>query len=51
MERLWILKENEHKFWLRVKKTEPELCWPWLKYKDNYGYGDFQFRYLEKLGI
>jgi len=48
MERLEILKANEHKFWLRVKKDNPDLCWVWTKYKDKDGYGDFQFRFLGK---
>lgn len=46
MERIDLLKTNEHKFWPRVKKDNPDLCWSWMKYKDKNGYGDFQFCYL-----
>jgi len=48
MERLDILKANEYKFWLRVKKGNTYECWVWMRYKDKNGYGDFQFCYMNK---
>lgn len=45
MERIDILKANEHKFWVKVKKDIEEKCWIWMGYKDKLGYGQFQFRY------
>lgn len=48
MERIDILKANEHKFWAYVNKIGYNDCWDWIKYKDELGYGQFQFSYLGK---
>jgi len=48
MERIDVLKANEHKFWLRVNKLGDNDCWCWNTYISKSGYGQFKFCYLSK---
>ena len=31
------------RFWNKVDVREPENCWEWLAYRNQYGYGQFWF--------
>jgi hypothetical protein len=32
------------RFWSKVKRGEPNECWPWLAHRDRHGYGRFTVR-------
>lgn len=31
----------EERFWSKVDIREPEMCWPWKAYRNEFGYGTF----------
>lgn len=36
-----LVKNHATRFWSSVNCGEPNACWLWNKYADEYGYGDF----------
>ncbi len=40
-----VLNEKElWNFWRKVKRGDPDECWPWLASRDTLGYGYFRLR-------
>lgn len=31
------------RFWVKVDRTDPDACWPWMGYRNVKGYGTFWF--------
>jgi hypothetical protein len=37
-------RTEEERFWAKVERLGPEVCWNWKASTSNYGYGAFWFR-------
>lgn len=36
-----MISKYINRFWSRVEKKGPDECWPWLRYRQRQGYGQF----------
>lgn len=52
MSRKYVRGTNEERFWAYVDKSAgPDACWPWTGSKARYGYGTFNIRDRDRVGI